>query len=78
MFCWRCTAKKKIGDPLETSFMNTANILKEYILEKKDNKENDLSADEYLAKFIVTRLSSLPEEKRDEKRQKLIEILFTK
>lgn len=69
--------KKKNSDLFETSFMSTANILKEYILEKKENKENDLSADEHLAKFIISRLSHLPEEKRDEKRQKLIKILLT-
>jgi len=47
-------------------------------LKKKENKENDSSADEHLAKFIILRLNHLPEEKRDEKRQKLIEVLLSK
>ena len=57
--------KKKDSDLLETSFMSTANMLKKYILGK--NKENASSADEHLAKFIISRLNHLPEEKRDEK-----------
>jgi len=46
--------KKNNRDPLETSFISARNILKEYIIEKKQEKENDLSADEHLAKFIVS------------------------
>lgn len=85
MFRWRYPKKKKKFDPLESPFTNIANIFKEYLLkkmekreERREEKENDLSADEYLAKFIISRLAHLPEEKRDEKRQKLIEILLTK
>lgn len=49
--------KKNNPDSLETSFINTANILKEYVLEKKENEKKEkenLSANEYLAKFILS------------------------
>lgn len=70
--------KKNYRDSFETSFISATNILKEYIIEKKQEKENYLSPDEHLAKFIVSRLSYLSEEKRDEKRKKIIEILLSK
>lgn len=69
---------KNKPDILETSFVNATNALTEYIRDQKEEKENVLPADKYLAKFIVSRLSELPEEKRDEKRIKLIDILLSK
>lgn len=72
--------KRNNPDVLETSFISATNVLKEYLLEKKEEKENygNQSADEHLAKFIISRLSQLPEENRDEKRKKIIDVLLSK
>lgn len=71
--------KKNTSDLLETSFISTANILKEYVRNtKKEEKENDVSADEYLAKFITSRLLELSQEERDDKRKKILDVLLSK
>lgn len=55
--------------------MNAVNVFKKFV-EKDEEKENDRSADEHLAKFIISRLSQLSEEKRDEKCKKIIDVLL--
>ncbi|XP_071631573.1 uncharacterized protein [Temnothorax longispinosus] len=70
--------KRNESDVVESSFVNTANVLKEYVLQKKEGNENYLPADEHFAKFIISRLSQLPEENRDEKCKKIMDVLLSK